>query len=334
MNLLGYKNFFHIVINGGLGDSIMSLPVLKWGIENIFEENFRVSCPPQYDFLIRDWISEKYIHPFEELVSWAPWVSIKKIFPNEYFVPRTNLSIFSSLSFFGKIIEEKYLSLWKWKNKVLSDKIKQKTLNINLENSVVIPVSYRSHSKKWNSDVLKKFINFLFELGHSVILVGGEKSQDHKNINEKFSSKKVIPEIKNENLISFVGEITIEETLSIMQKCKYIVGVTGGLIQLSGLTDKKILCICTYTNIFHSLFWRNGIFGDDVWVVLPEGCKSCVNDLLVYGYDYNDCLKNLNYECTNINIETLKQAFLDMTNDKKCQKISEFRETLKYNYDF
>lgn len=325
------KDFHHIVLNGGLGDVIMALPVLKWGIKNLFKEKYRVSCPPQYDFLIKDWIDEKYIHPYYDTVSWHPSTSIIKIFKNEFFVPRTNLSVFASLSFYNKIINKKNFNLWEWKKKELSEKIKNKIINFEYEKTITIPISYRSYPKKWNENLLNEFMKYLIEKKYNIILVGGKSNQDNERVGEKFKSKYLNNPITHKNIVNFVGEISLEETLGLMQRSKYIVGVTGGLIQLAGLTKAKILCICTYTDIFHSLFWRNNYFGHDVWVVYNKnGCKFCVNEILVYGYDYNDCIKNLNYECTNnIKINDLITKFEEMENNKKCKDICNFNKNMK-----
>lgn len=324
------KDFYHVVLNGGLGDVIMALPVLKWGIENLFGERYRVSCPPQYDFLIKDWIEQKYIHPYYDLVTWHPSTSILKIFKNEFFVPRTNLSVFSSMSFYNKIIDKKHFNLWQWKEKKISEKVYNKIKNFDYEKTVTIPVSYRAYSKKWNENLLNQFIQFLIEKNYNIILVGGKKEQDNEKVGDKFGSKYIDIGIKNENIVNLVGEITIEETLGVMQRSKFVVGVTGGLIQLSALTKAKILCICTYTNLFHSLFWRNDKFGHDVWVVYNEnGCRFCVNEILVYGYDYNDCIKKLNYECINgIKFDKLASKFEDMEKNKECEKIENFNKIL------
>lgn len=312
----------HFVLNGGLGDVIMALPILQYAIKNIFKNSFRVSCPPEYDFLIRDLIDSKNIHNYYDMVLWSNSTILSKV-TRELFTPRTNLTVYASLCMLEKIIPYEQMSLPLWPTLNFYDEndiqawkdFEEYVLKFDLSKAVVLPVSFRSHSKKWKTSLLNQFVDYLVDQGYIPICVGGSTSKDNPRVVEKFSSKSTpVPE----KAIDLVGKISIKQTLALMQRSVAVVGVTGGLIQLAALTQKPIVVMITYTDVFHSLFWRDGEFAKHVWPILPDSkkCAFCVNDYLVNNLDYNDCLLNKNFQCTEFEFNALRIEFENAIQNK------------------
>lgn len=342
------KDFCHVVINGGLGDAIMATPVVKWAKENIWgETGFLISCPETYDFIYRD-LFGKRVNQFSEVINWGNHATLKRIFPTPGFAPRTNLSRFFSFSLLGKILPDKFLSLPKLPLKEPTQKILNH-LNLNdikefkefMNKSVVIPVSFRVESKSWNVDLLNNFILYLLDKNYKVILVGGKKENDHPLVKGYYVSKYIgIEKIKilSDNLYFLVGEISIEETLILMQYCSFIVSITGGLVQLAALTNNPVLCLTTYTDIFHSLYWRDEMFAGNTWCLEPSEnkCRYCVNKVFVYQTDYNRCIFKKNYECKDFEFNRLIEKFEQMEKGIPCDVLENFRKKsplLQNNFD-
>lgn len=336
------KDFIHFVINGGLGDAVMALPVVLWGKKNILENNFIVTCPEPYDFLYKDFMEEK-VYPFYELINWGEMASMKRIFPNPGFAPRTNLSKFFSYSLFGKLLKGEELNLPKLPRKNPTRKLlelfsleDEKNFRDNFENKVVIPTSYRSDPKAWNKTLLKDFIHYLLDHDYDVILVGGKRHNDHPLVDDENGSKSITKEdlgIESNKVIDLTGLLSLEETFTVIQNSKFVVSITGGLVQLSALSDTPILCLCTYTNLYHSLYWRDGDFAGNTWALIPDDgkCRFCANVFFVHQVNYNKCPNNKNFECKDFDINKLIEKFEMMKEGIPCDTISKFkREELPY----
>jgi ADP-heptose:LPS heptosyltransferase len=241
----------------------------------------------------------------------------------EMFTPRTNLTVYASMCMLDKIIPYEQMSLPLWPELSFYDEtdthaykdLEENVRGVDFSRAVILPVSFRSHSKKWNQTLLDEFVNYLLHNNRIPICVGGVANKDNPLVAEKFHSKSVIV---SKNAIDLVGKISIKQTLALMQRSAAIVGVTGGLIQLAGLTVKPIVTMITYTDAFHSLFWRGGEFAKNVYPLLPseKSCAFCVNDYLVNHMDYNDCLLNKNFECTSFALEHLVTEFENAINSK------------------
>jgi len=318
-------DFVQFIMNGGLGDVIMALPVLRYAICNDFGDQFRVSCPPEYDFLVKDWINSKYIHNFFNKVVWPGRVSMMRVTKDHSMTPRTNITLYASMNMLGKLIPVEHRSLPRWQSLNLFYEndmqawmgLEKSLEGVDLSKSVILPVSFRSHAKKWNQKCLIEFVEYLKSQNLTPICVGGSVAKDSKLIAPNFLTKSIsFPE----GAVDLVGRISVKQTLALMQRSLAVVGVTGGLIQLAGLTDRPIVCLSTYTDLFHSLFWRDGEFAKGVYPVVPpeNKCAFCVNDFIVNYLDYNECLLGKNFECTEFEFSQVKAAFEKVASGKPC----------------
>lgn len=93
--------------------------------------------------------------------------------------------------------------------------------------------------------------------------------------------------------INLIDKTTIPEALSVMasKQCWAVLGVDGGLLHLAALTNTTIIAGYTTVDPYYRLPYRNGVKGQNVFIVEPDSeCRYCqTNTFCTYGMRFDVC---------------------------------------------
>jgi autotransporter strand-loop-strand O-heptosyltransferase len=183
---------------------------------------------------------------------------------------------------------------------------------------VCIATQSTSQSRYWNNkDGWKQLIDYLHSLGYKVVCVDKERYFGVQN------SMNSCPE----NIDYFVGSLSFNDVINIINKADFFIGLSSGLSWISWALNKKIVLISGSVS-------ENFEFYTPYRVINKNVCNGCF-DSLKYSFNPSDwkwCPANKDYECTKqITFDMIKEVvddLIDGLNKKKKIKIAHLQTTV------
>lgn len=300
-----------VVNSNALGDVAAALPVLKYCIDN-FHSDGKYKIIAQEVFKPLFWFV-----PDENFVKIGDPVSTEG-----FYVTKLNLlkdDLFETISYGGgrkfefQIVTQyvtplrlhlvDYASI-QLANRVLDLKDKnylQYPLNpdlitkfdIDFSKTVVINTSFRSKTRRFIPEELKKICEFINQKGCKPLFVGKTETPDY------------IKDIGYNSLdfdyscgIDLRDKTELAELINIIAQSKAVIGVDNGIIHLAGMTQTPIIAGYTLASPKLRLPYRNNKLGWNVYPVIPKKleCAFCQDKWQLQNHDFNFC-KFEHYDC-------------------------------------
>lgn len=138
---------------------------------------------------------------------------------------------------------------------------------IKYRNLICIAVGASDKAKIMNYETMKKIIVNLLDIfkNKDIILLGVGKK-------EEAYAKKLLEEIKNNSLKSYVNKISLIETIEYINSADLFIGGDSGLMNIAFALQKKIICLHWYKG---KHLWEHPF--DNVKIIKGKGGKEYSN---------------------------------------------------------
>ena len=303
----------YIINSNAIGDIVASLPVLKHLIETYHQDKkYKIIALPVFRDLFYFISDGKFFDVNSRIDFEEPYAQFKLnilagdkiktfVFPDgnevqmdvipQYVIPlRMHLTHYASIQLSNRVLPLEQMNYPKYP---LDDNLIE-YFDIDFSKCVAINPVFRSHTRKFLPEELKKLCDYIKEKGYTPLFLGNtetnydDKDKIAQNIDFDFSTG-----------IDLRNKTTIKEVINIIAKCKTIIGIDNGLIHLAAMT--KIPIVAGYTMASPELRMpiRNNKLGYNIYPVLPDiECQGCQDKWQLDNHNFNECYFE-HYDCTS-----------------------------------
>ena len=287
------KNKPHcFILNAGaLGDTIASVPTLRYAIENVFTNGkYQVMMHHHYRPLF-DFIPESNVfyfgkekHLSEPYVIIYMYDQIPSNVPITAFLSPLRLSLidYSSLKLLGILLPENSKDYPKLQ---LNDDVSR--FNLPDKYAVILPTIL--HKNRGLPRVEAYRIAYhLIKQGITPVFLG--KNTTITDTFNKTNRTSISPPAKD-GMIDLIDQTSLTEAATIMSAAEYVIGMDTGLIHLAACTDVKIICGYTTVDPKLRMPYRRGEMGWNLTPIYPSAnqCKFCSSSWYVDDVNFNEC---------------------------------------------
>lgn len=268
---------FNIAINqGGLGDLIASLPILKFIIDN-YSKNHK------FHFWVPDYSKElvKYCFPNEKIYKLSEKEKFNDRLPTFYTaveVPtflRQHLTDYASLLLCDTLLkpEEKNYIKPDVSNHNLSPEVQELVRDVDLNKVIFITSMYTSEVRTFRASAINKIVKYIIKKGFIPIFIGKENTTHFEKQSNFIKGK--TEDVDFTKGINLINKTTILDLLYLFNRGKMILGLDNGLLHLACMTD--IFVIGGFTTVLpeHRLPYRHNILGWNYASVTPHVSLEC-----------------------------------------------------------
>jgi hypothetical protein len=310
--------------NSALGDLICFFPIFKILIERGQVNNIYTNLN-WLDFLKKVFPNQRFIlrNENEMLKQRKSEYILCKTFlqtPNSINIPLIDWASLTLANCILKPEQKNYLNL---------DYIKTDVSKFKLPNNyIILTCGYTSELKKLNPIVFKEIKNYLISLGFSIVVLGKEG-----NIVDGSRVLKVdiLKEYDLSNTINLVNKTSILESLRIISKAEFILGVDNGLLHLAGCTNTPIIAAYTHKDPYYLMPYRNNQLGYNVYTITPseDVCRFCMTNYILQNHDYKYCDKGTFECCKSLTFEKFKEQIDKVILENKNGKLTRSKRSNK-----
>ena len=284
---------------GSVGDTIASLPVLKYAINNIFIDNkYKVMTHehlrPLFQFIPEDNII--YFGKGVELTEPHVVLYYYNVEDPEYQGVsgfnnlKTSLVDYVSIKFLSKLLPEEH------KNYPKLDLSDTDISEFNLPEKYVCILSTALHKNRSlpRADVYR-IANYLIKKGITPVFMGkSTRIIDTFGATPRYG---ISPPAK-EGMLDLSDKTTLLQAAKIMDSAIAVVGADTGLIHLAACTDVPIICGYTTVDPDLRMPYRHGIKGWNFHVITPPktDCRYCASSMYLSNISFNDCYQK-EFQC-------------------------------------
>ena len=288
-----------IVNTAALGDTIASLPALKYAVENVFTDNkYQIMVHnylrPLFQFVPEDNII--YFGVGKELTEPHTVVHYYDVInteqgPSALLNPlKLSLINYSSIKLLGMILPEEH------KNYPKLDLSDTDISEFNLPEKYVCILSTALHKNRSlpRADVYR-IANYLIKKGITPVFMGkSTRIIDTFGATPRYG---ISPPAK-EGMLDLSDKTTLLQAAKIMDSAIAVVGADTGLIHLAACTDVPIICGYTTVDPDLRMPYRHGIKGWNLTPITPpkSDCRYCSSSLFLNNVNFNECLQK-EYQC-------------------------------------
>jgi ADP-heptose:LPS heptosyltransferase len=289
---LDYKTYNFVLHQGGLGDTIASLPAIKFILDfhpyiiiNLFVHDYAVSlCQKvfdQYKAITVVGMSQYHEKANEALPVRSPYVH-----------KLSNLSVnmvdHAFQTIVGTIPEAKY------KNYLQLDPVDVSNFNLP-EKYSVITTGFTSDSREWKAQSVNEVSDYLVSKGITPVYLGKSYTQSFKNVGITGTFK-----ADYTKGISLIDKTNLFEAATIMGDAQVVLGLDNGLMHLAQMRNAKAIWGFTTVRPEHRLPPNTNHL-----VVCPTkqelACTFCQSDMTFASTDhtFTKCFYD-DYKCLDL----------------------------------
>ena len=288
-----------IVNTAALGDTIASLPALKYAVENVFTDNkYQIMVHnylrPLFQFVPEDNII--YFGVGKELTEPHTVVHYYDVInteqgPSALLNPlKLSLINYSSIKLLGMILPEEH------KNYPKLDLSDTDISEFNLPEKYVCILSTALHKNRSlpRADVYR-IANYLIKKGITPVFMGkSTRIIDTFGATPRYG---ISPPAK-EGMLDLSDKTTLLQAAKIMDSAIAVVGADTGLIHLAACTDVPIICGYTTVDPDLRMPYRHNELGWNLTPITPpkSDCRYCSSSLFLNNVNFNECLQK-EYQC-------------------------------------
>lgn len=189
-------------------------------------------------------------------------LNVEKIYyaPEEYYVVEKDYKLLDHI--LGRDIR-----VWCQENNNITEEIKSVLLNVKLpERFVAVGMGAANSLRKYPYEKFEKVLNYLIRKGYKVVLLGyGSKDEDYYKAT-------IMSKDYEDAVINLTSQLTLLESLAVINRCTYYVGVDSGMWHGSFILNKKSVVIYGKGDWGHFKHDNGNIH---YAVSLQERCQDC-----------------------------------------------------------
>lgn len=290
--MIKHKPHCFILNAGALGDTIASIPAMKYAVEHIFTDGrYQVMMHKHYRELFYFIPDENIFFFGKEKVLNEPHVII---YMYDNIPPNVPLSAFlnplhmplvdyASIKLLGITLPEKYKSY----PKLPIDDVDVSAFNLPDQYVCILPTILHKNRGLPQKETYRLAYR-LIKMGLTPVFLGKNTTITDTFNRSTYSS--YTPEAK-EGMIDLIDKTSLLEAAKIMEGSVRVIGMDTGLIHLASMTDARI--ICGYTTIDPELRipYRHNQKGWNFTAISPmkNQCKFCASSWYVDDVNFNEC---------------------------------------------
>ena len=299
---------------GSVGDTIASLPVLKYAADNIFKDGkYKIMTHehlrPLFQFIPEDNViyfgkgmelTEPHVVMYYYNVENPEYQGISG-FNNL----KMSLVDYVSVKFLSKLLPEEH------KNYPKLDLSDVDISEFNLPEKYVCILSTSLHKNRSlpRADVYR-IANYLIKQGITPVFMGkSTRIIDTFGATPRYG---ISPPAK-EGMLDLVDKTTIMQAAKVMSNAMAVVGADTGLIHLAACTDVKIVCGYTTVDPNLRLPYRHNVKGWNFYIITPPDneCRYCASSMFLSNISFNNCYQK-DFQCID-NLST--ENYISMLNE-------------------
>lgn len=283
--------------NGGLGDGIASLPVIK-KIHDVYGSYH------SFNFIVKDALKEltQFCLPNANIFGLSDHPKIDTSLPaihNMHDQPTflgQHLTDWASTMLYDGILEPEDKNYLK---PDLSDIILKKDLTIDGKYAIITTM-FTSPTRVLPASEVNKITDNLVQRDIKPIFVG-QKATPHQVKDGGYIKANDVEGIDYSVGIDLRNKTSLLELLKLMEKAEMVIGVDNGLLHLAAMTDVYIIGGFTTVDPEHRLPYRHNVKGWNYATVTPDeslNCRFCQSKWKFdIGQDFTKCFYN-DIKCT------------------------------------
>lgn len=269
------KNHYNLTLHqGGLGDLIAQLPVIKYILEN-HSHNFYHLWIHEYakDLCIALFSHHKNltIRGLSEISKYKNELFARSPYAHRVGNLASHLTEHAFYTMLGRSVENEY------KNYIQMEPIDANQFSLP-EKYIVVTTGYTSDTRQWLPESVNGVTDYIIEKGYTPVYLGKSYTQAYKDTGIKGTF--VADYSKGINLID---KTNLFEAHAIMADATAVLGLDNGLIHLAGMSSVPIIAGFTTVDPLHRLPYRDGVLGKDCYVVTPTkeelACIHCQSNM-------------------------------------------------------
>ena len=286
------KRFINIIFDdGGLGDNIARLPVIKF----IFDYHPHVNI----DLYVPDYIKDFTLNCTSEFRS---RVKIYNFTEAKDFYKENQPGYSTSRSGHNNLSQHMTHNMFQLVCRTNpEDESYYNYLRVNLGNTdiskynlpekyIVMTTGFTSETREFLPKYINQISQYSIGRGYPVVFLGKKTTAT--------GSQHIIEGVFKEDVdysvgIDLIDQTDLLEAAKIMSNAISVIGLDNGLLHLAATTSVPIIGGFTTVKPEHRLPYRNGIMGDNYFPVVPDDslkCRFCQSNwLFTYDQDFREC---------------------------------------------
>lgn len=295
---LDKKHYNFVFHQGGLGDLISHLPVIKYALDNHPQIIIHMWC---HDYGVE--LAKKCFKKYGQRIIIRGLSEQQKKFNQTFYARSPYLHKISNLAchlvdhgfytLLNKQVENRY------KNYIQLEPIDISKFKLP-EKYVVVTTGYTSDTRQWLPEYVKEVSDYIIQKGYTPVYLGKSYTQATQTEGIKGSFK-----ADYSNGINLIDKTNLFEAHSIMDGSVAVLGLDNGLCHLAAMSKAKIVIGFTTVDPLHRLPYRDGIMGKDCYVVTPTkeelACIHCQSNhnFADQSHDFRFCFYK-DYKCLQL----------------------------------
>lgn len=292
----GHSNKEHINFlfdDGGIGDNIARLPVIKYILDNFDHIIPHVWIPDYFLDFAKNLLPIAIIKPFSK---GDKEYNSKLAGRKTSCLQHSNMGTHMVDNAFHILIDKQVDNIYKNYLQLDLDKINIEKFTLP-EKYVVIPTGFTAEVREMLPQVVNELSDYVISKGYTPLFLGSKvaktgvkkiTSGESPSIKATFNS-----EIDYTKGLDLIDKTTLLEAGKIIAKAKVIVGLDCGLLHVASCTNIPIVGGFTTVNPLHRMAYRHDILGWNYHAVVPTTdlrCRFCQSNWeFVFSHDYRKC---------------------------------------------
>jgi len=275
--------------DGGLGDNVARLPVLKYIYENYPDMKVNAFVHDYFVPVMKNFLEDKL-----DRITVYHWSVAKKYYNQALPTKSLRQAAFSNLSM--QMTEHAFAV-------VCNTLPSAKDLNypiLNLEqtdiskfdlpdNYIVITTAFTAAVREFLPVHVNKIVAELKSKGENIVFLGASSTQTGMS---HVIEGKLSEEVDFSQGLNLIDKTTLLEATKILGNAKCVVGLDNGLLHLAACTEVPVVSGFTSVNPEHRMAYRKNVKGWNWFNAIPEdlACKFCQSKcVFTGGQDFRIC---------------------------------------------
>lgn len=299
MSLRPNTRFREVTINlhssyGGIGDHIARLTALRWVMKN--QPHVRMTVY-WHDYFVE--LAQVLLPPNEQF----RYLPVSALPYHDNRLPSTNFDPIDIATTQFSLVDYAFIRIASRLPPTIEDTFYPKVARAprGKTSNIIVAPCYTAKTRMWKGEEVNGVLQGIREMGYNPVLVGEIKSYAVGN-GESNSGK--LPEGLDTSLAdNLINQLSLVETLNVINSASAIVGIDNGLLHLSACTDTP--SVWGFTSVTAETRVPKDVKHVAISATVP--CYGCQSKTYLLNHDFRTCLFG-DYAC----LDTMKSSrFLD-----------------------
>lgn len=173
---------------------------------------------------------------------------------------------------------------------------------------VVLPAAATERVKTIPKETMDQISDYVVSKGYTPVYLG--KTENFTGYEDMYG-RSIAQDYDFSKGINLLEQTSMLESAAIIAKAKLYIGIDSGLTHLAGFTPTPIVSYYSFTAPRQMLPIRDGVFGKDVYPIIPDvKCRGCQSNLVQIDWDFRNCFYD-DYKCVSKE-DCNAQKFIDI----------------------